>query len=568
MQVDVALEYDTFPLGQPIRLYVMMLMKGDAAPNQNKRRPLNLSLVVDRSGSMAGAKIDYTRRAATMLVQNLGLNDTLSVVLYNDEVTTLLPPEKVQRKDIINQQIQRIAPSGATNLSGGWLEGVKWVLQNHRSDQTNRIILISDGLANRGVTDTEKLVSFAKQKYSEGVSTTTLGLGDDFNEDLLIQMSSAGGGAYYYIESPEVLPTILNEELSGLLSLVGQNLSVTITGPHAANMRQMNAYVEDLASGGKTYRLGDLFGDEVKALVLEMLIPSVLTEGRINVASVRIEYDQLSEGGVRHVTMERTIDIDVSREALMPTRQVNHEVTQQVMLLKAAQARRRAVTLADEGKFNEASQILEQASVEIKQSEVSSDDTLREESAALEREAEVLRTTSDAAEGYRQQRKLMQSQAMYTMTSRHSETVVLRKRATEAPTHPPGHTDSLHPPTDSEIEVPPPPTNAQKALPVPKYARYGEHDYPLTSDEIFIGRAVENAIIVNDRGVSRYHCVLRRDGDQIMIEDTGSTNGTMLNGTLLRGRQALHVGDFITLGEARITFHAGVEGGSDTKPLV
>ncbi|NOG50261.1 MAG: VWA domain-containing protein [Chloroflexi bacterium] len=211
MQIDVALEFDTFPAGRPLRIYLMVLIKAESVVGEARRRPLNLSLVVDRSGSMAGPKIDYTRRAAQMLVQNLGASDTLSVVLYNDTVETLLNPEKVQRKDIINQQISRITPSGATNLSGGWLQGVNFVAQNLDKAQTNRVILISDGLANRGVTEASKLVTFATQKYGEGVSTTTMGLGDDFNEELLISLANAGGGAYYYIESPEVMPTILNE---------------------------------------------------------------------------------------------------------------------------------------------------------------------------------------------------------------------------------------------------------------------------------------------------------------------------------------------------------------------
>jgi len=562
MQVECALEYDTFPLNHPVRLYVMVLVKADTVLNEAKRRPLNLSLVVDRSGSMAGAKIDYTRRAAMMLVQNLGLNDTLSIVLYNDEVTTLLPPEKVQRKDIINQQVQRITPSGATNLSGGWLEGVKWVGQGIQPDQTNRVIIISDGLANRGVTDTEKLVSFAKQKYGEGVSTTTMGLGEDFNEDLLMQMANAGGGAYYYIENPEAMPTILNEELSGLLSLVGQNLSVTVTGAQAGGVRQMNAYVEDLAAGGKIYRLGDLFGDEVKALVLEIQMPSATVEGRLNVASLRVEYDKLSDHGTEHIVVERDIDVTISRDASLPTRKGNPEVTQQVMLLKAAQARRKAVALADEGKFNEASEILEQVVSEIRQSEVSENDSLQDESAALSREADALKSTSDGSESYRQQRKMMQSQAMYTMTSRHNETVILRRRtetATEAP-----HNDFES--TEANLHVS---AVAQVSGNMPKFARYGEHDYPLTVDEIHIGRAVENTIIVNDRGVSRYHCVLRREKNSLWLEDTGSTNGTLVNTVPLRGRHILHNGDLLQIGEAKVLFHSGGGGpmGRDTKPL-
>lgn len=573
MQVDCALEYDTFPLNQPVRLYVMVLVKGEPATHQARRRPLNLSLVVDRSGSMAGAKIDYTRRAAAMLVQNLGINDTLSVVLYNDEVSVLLPPEKVQRKDIINQQIQRITPGGATNLSGGWLEGVKLVMQGLNPEQTNRVILISDGLANRGVTDTEKLIAFAKQKYYDGVSTTTMGLGEDFNEDLLIQMSNAGGGAYYYIENAEMMPVILQEELSGLLSLVGQNLSVTLTGTFAGAARQMNAYAEDAAVGGKVYRMGDLFGDEVKALVLEFMLPTQVAEGRIKVAHVRVAYDQLSETGTQHVVIERDIDITISRDAVMPTRRVNTEVSQQVMLLKAAQARRSAVTLADNGKFQEASQVLEQVAREIKQSVVSANDAMQEESAALDREAEALKATSDGSDTYRQQRKMMQSQAVYTMTSRHNETVILRRRADGSVEHPINgsqtDTSMAEKVTEAESQIAKKINNTSKLVipqAAPKFARYGDHDYPLLGDEILIGRAVENTIIVNDRGVSRFHCAVRREGEALLLEDSNSTNGTQVNGTLVRGKYALKNGDMVQVGEAKILFHGGGES-RDTKPL-
>lgn len=555
MQVDTALEYDTFPLDQPVRLYLMVLVKASSAQNETKRRALNLSLVIDRSGSMAGAKIDYTRRAANMLVQNLGMNDTLSVVLYNDTVDTLLMPEKVQRKDIINQQISRITPSGATNLSGGWLQGCNLVAMNHQAAQTNRVILISDGLANRGVTETEKLLSFATQKFGEGISTTTMGLGDDFNEELLMQMANSGGGAYYYIDSPEVMPTILNEELTGLLKLVGQNLTISISGPLSSNVRQMNAYPEEPGIAGKTFRLGDVFGDEIKALVLEVNAPAFTSPGTHQLAALTVDFDELTDTGASHQTIQRLINVTVSGTADKPLRAANAEVIEQVMLLKAAQARRRAVELADNGKFSEASQVLEAVIVEINESAVGAAPVLEDEKESLAKQASDLSHTAAnpsatgtspvAPADYVKMRKKMASQAFYTMTSRHNETVILRQRM-EAPTESPKPDfKPLDPSTQSQV------TGS------PKFAQYGEHNYPIEGEEMHFGRAVENDVIINERGVSRYHCVLRKEGDVYWLEDTGSTNGTVVNGVTVKGRHSVRPGDVVHIGEAKIRFHNG-----------
>lgn len=555
MQVDTALEFDTFPQGQPIRVYLMVLAKASAAQDETKRRPLNLSLVIDRSGSMAGAKIDYTRRAAGMLVQNLGVADMLSVVLYNDTVDTLLMPEKVQRKDIISQQIQRITPSGATNLSGGWLQGCNLVSANLDATHTNRVIVISDGLANRGVTDTEKLVGFAKQKFGEGISTTTMGLGDDFNEELLMQMANAGGGAYYYIESPEVMPSILQEELTGLLKLVGQNLTITVNGPTTAHFTQMNAYPEDVAANGWAFRLGDVFGDELKALVLELHLPAINTVGEHQIASLTIEYDQLTDKGIEHRIIQRAINIRVSSNSSSdtPIQAVNSNVVEQVMLLKAAQARRKAVELADHGRFSEASQVLEAVIEEIEGSNVGGVPLLQDERESLAKQASDLSHTgsfspTDATSepSFQRMRKKMASQAFYTMTSRHNETVILRQRM-EAPTEPPHPGDS-----PSNIR-----TKPQFVEGAPRFAQYGGHNYPVAGEEMHFGRAVENDIIINERGVSRYHCVLRRDGEVYWLEDTGSTNGTVVNGITLKGRHSIRAGDVVHIGEAKIRFHDG-----------
>ncbi|PJF28533.1 MAG: hypothetical protein CUN52_12970, partial [Phototrophicales bacterium] len=408
MQADFILDYDVLKINTAQKIYLMARVVSGAAVHEQKRRPLNLSLVVDRSGSMAGDKIDYTRQAAQFLVQNLGVNDTLSIVLYNDTVETLLMPEKVQRKDAISQKIAEIKPSGTTNLSSGWLEGCKLVAQNLDKPSVNRVILMSDGLANRGVTDKAQLVNMAQQKFSEGVSTTTMGLGTDFNEDLMMEMASAGGGAFYFIESPEVTPQIFKEELQGLLNVVAQNLVISVLPTSGVNIvGQLNAYAMKFDGAYTTFRLGDVFAEEIKALVLEITLPPY-PEGTHKIVTLRFEYDELREN---NTTQHQLIELPVYIRATNQPNAIvvkNPTVNQNVLLLQAANARKTAVQLADKGAFSEASQILRNAANLI---DAQNDDNpkLLEERNALMQQASELEKGESGYDVY--SRKTMSSQS-------------------------------------------------------------------------------------------------------------------------------------------------------------
>jgi Ca-activated chloride channel family protein len=532
MQADFALEYDVLTVEQPQKLYLMARLASGPAPDNQRRRPLNLSLVIDRSGSMGGDKIAYTRQAAQFLVQNLGANDWLSIVLYNEGVDTLLQPEQVTHKDAINQKIATIKAGGMTNLSGGWLQGCTLAAQNLKPDYLNRVILMSDGLANRGVTDPAKLIALAQQKRDQGISTTTMGLGADFNEDLMMAMADAGGGAFYFIESPEVAPMIFEEELRGLLNLVGQNLIISVEPTdYVTNVSQLNAY--NMHSNGQriSFDLGDVFGDEVKTLVLELSIPALHDAGQRQIATLRFEYDEIGENGSEHRVMEQPIIINVSVPADLPP-PPNPEVRRSVLLLQAAQARREAVAAADKGEYKQASEVLRKAAESIEHSPVQNEELAEEQAALMEQAAEMER--GDEFYG-NYSRKVMATQAMYTMTDRHESTQFLRAR---------------------EVE------RAMKVSPVdrkegvaPSYITWREKTLPLEHDLIRIGRAPQNEIVMAAKNVSRFHCQIKRNGSELIIEDLGSTNGTFVNDEQVKQPRTLSVGDVVRVGHEQVVFH-------------
>lgn len=548
MQADFILDYDVLKINTAQKIYLMARVVSGAATHEQKRRPLNLSLVVDRSGSMAGDKIDYTRQAAQFLVQNLGVNDTLSIVLYNDTVETLLMPEKVQRKDAISQKIAEIKPSGTTNLSSGWLEGCKLVAQNLDKPSVNRVILMSDGLANRGVTDKAQLVNMAQQKFSEGVSTTTMGLGTDFNEDLMMEMASAGGGAFYFIESPEVTPQIFKEELQGLLNVVAQNLVISVLPTNGVNIvGQLNAYAMKFDGAYTTFRLGDVFAEEIKALVLEITLPPY-PEGTHKIVTLRFEYDELREN---NTTQHQLIELPVYIRATNQPNAIvvkNPTVNQNVLLLQAANARKTAVQLADKGAFNEASQILRNAAKLI---DAQNDDNpkLLEERNALMQQASELEKGESGYDVY--SRKTMSSQSFYTMTSRHEDTVMLRLREQEKKRQ----TQSMDK-VDSE-QIDSTPKIEKRPGVTPTHATWNGITFVLKGDLIRIGRSSQNDIVMNVEGVSRFHCQIIRKEEHLYLEDLGSTNGTMMGGENMDTPKQISVGDVAYICDEKLIFHDG-----------
>ena len=542
MQADYILDYGTRAPGQAGKLFLMARLTSGPAPQNVQRRPLNLSLVIDRSGSMAGQKLDYTRQAAQFLVENLSANDMFSAVLYNDKVETLLMPENVTRKDAINQRIAGIKAGGTTNLSSGWLEGCKLVDRNRKSRFVNRVILISDGLANRGVTDSAQLVQMAYQKLGEGITTTTMGLGRDFNEDLLMEMANAGGGAYYFIESPEVTPTIFREELQGLLNVLGQNLTIGIKPePGVKVNNQLNAYPISSDGAYTAFRLGDIFAEELKALVLEIDVPGLAGPGQQQIATLRFEYDAIQGDETEHKIQEIPVMLDV--ETSIP--QLPHpEVKNTVLLLQAANARKRAIRAADQGDYHTAAIVLRQAAESIADNDAQQNNRLLEERNALMQQAADVEQGEVRYDVYR--RKTLSTQAFYTMTSRHDDTITLRSRELQKK----NQTQEFVPP------LPEPPLQVEKRSgTTPTHVTWHEKTFPLEKTVTRVGRSSHNEIVLAVKGVSRFHCQIRRDGDAVYIEDLGSTNGTMIGGKTIEAPYQLSVGDVAYVCDEKLVFH-------------
>lgn len=241
--------------------------------NAKEHVPLNISVVVDRSGSMEGDKLNYTKEALKYVVNNLDSRDVISIVLYDTDVEVFLEPQRLEDKSELLKRIDKIVTAGSTNLEGGIRKGYKLVKSAKKlmgTEMINRVLLLSDGLANVGISDPEALSAITKGFFEEDrISISTFGVGNDYNENLMAKIAMHGGGLYYFIYSPEKLPAIFNEELKGMSKVISKNTMLKIKFPEdqLTYDRTFN-FSSNLKGNVLEISFNDLFAEEQKSILI------------------------------------------------------------------------------------------------------------------------------------------------------------------------------------------------------------------------------------------------------------------------------------------------------------
>ncbi|HVD98484.1 MAG TPA: VWA domain-containing protein [Cytophagaceae bacterium] len=196
------------------------------------RVPLNISVVFDRSGSMEGERIHYGKLAVDYLIDHLDPQDNMSIVIYDHIAEVLHGSEPVANREQLKKKLQHIHPRGHTNISGGLDLGYAEVKSTYDPKKINRVFLMSDGIPNEGITDPYLLERMVKScSTKSNISLSAFGLGHEFDEVLMHDLAEAGGGHYYYIESPQDASRELVSEVKTLLSVVAQNANLAVEFP-------------------------------------------------------------------------------------------------------------------------------------------------------------------------------------------------------------------------------------------------------------------------------------------------------------------------------------------------
>ncbi|MFM7322330.1 MAG: vWA domain-containing protein [Armatimonadota bacterium] len=240
------------------------------------RPPLDLALVIDRSGSMSGGPLHEAKRCALEIVRRLEPTDRAAVVVYDGTVDTLLPLHSAGDIAPFARVLARVDAGGRTNLHGGWDAGRIALDDGGRTDAVRRVLLLSDGCANHGITRVETVSAHCRRALEAGIGTTTIGLGRHFNEDLMTAMAEAGGGQSYYGERAEDLLDAFSEEFSLLGNLHSREMKVRITPSPGVRVVAVGG---KRASGTSTIRLPDVAWGAVSWVQVTLEVPPSESDG-------------------------------------------------------------------------------------------------------------------------------------------------------------------------------------------------------------------------------------------------------------------------------------------------
>jgi len=346
---------------------LMIRITAGAAPaGASQRAPIDVAFIIDRSGSMGGGKLEVAKQGVSVALGHLDQRDRAALVMYDNEIDLLqeLSPVSATARRAMTDTLRRIEPRGSTNLGDGWLTGCQQlaggmpgaISADHR---VRRAILLTDGQANVGLVDPGQLAHHAGELRARGVSTTTLGFGDDFDEQLLSAMAEAGGGNFEYIATPDQLVPFFTRELGELLAAVAIGITLRITLP--AGVRGELISRLPVERHGKTFEVvvGDLPGGESVDLLFHLTTERGTAGDLLPVAIEARWSDPMTDDSATWtggpVPLLRSSAVVVAATASDP------DVAEKVALQRAANAQREAMLLDRQGRFAESRQAFYQA---------------------------------------------------------------------------------------------------------------------------------------------------------------------------------------------------------------
>jgi Ca-activated chloride channel family protein len=218
---------------------VLLGMNTALDPEQLQRPPLNLAIVVDASGSMSGAPIEYLREGLYRMLDDLQPEDRISLVAFSDDARVLVEAIEGDRSTDLTLAIDDIHANGSTNIYDGLRTGYDLVAAHAEPGRQNRVILLSDGAATAGITSSAKLVAMSESYNTAGFGLTTVGMGDDFEPELMRQLAEKGAGAFYYLEDPAAVQEVFEEEVTTFLVPLARDLRIDVSIDEGWSLRAM-----------------------------------------------------------------------------------------------------------------------------------------------------------------------------------------------------------------------------------------------------------------------------------------------------------------------------------------
>jgi Ca-activated chloride channel family protein len=327
-----------------------------------EKLPTNLVLVLDKSGSMSEKdKMTYLKQSLEVLVNELGPEDTIAIVVYDSEASVLLPAQPVGDRSAVREAITSLQPGSRTNLHGGLMLGYQEAMKNYSAEVNNRVILFTDGIANVGETDPAAIVRDSLAYNMEGIYLSTIGLGLEMNDELLSTLAEQGKGSYHFISDPEEMERVFKEELAGLVQTVATQVWMTMELGDLVQVTRVYGFDYKLEGRTLSVQFDDAGAGGNQILMVKLVVPA--GEGSEQTLAV-ITLTYKDANGVEQIPQKMTIPFAYGApEPYDPL--VSPQVRRNATILRMAETLQQVSYWVDERKYEQALSAVQEIKGEI-----------------------------------------------------------------------------------------------------------------------------------------------------------------------------------------------------------
>jgi Ca-activated chloride channel homolog len=350
--LDVRVGNWQVPLGEADAWVQIGLQAKSARPEEIA--PLNLALVIDCSGSMDVAdKMPFVKQSLRVFTQSLAANDRVAIVCYDNTARMIMPSREVGDGKWVDQAIAQLEPGSNTNLHAGLMMGLTEVSRYFDSQRNNAVIILTDGLANQGVTDPDVIAEDARSYTERGIHLSTIGLGSDFNDQLLSKLAKEGQGAYHFIDSGQEMEKVFRRDALGLMAKAATDLSITLTPAEGVELVEVTGQQGALPSGPVTIPMRDMGVGDSQVLMARVRMDNARTEAREPLA-VELSFRDVKSGQPLSLTAPAKVVVAdlAGYDPLQDT-----EVLRNVTIQRSAEGLKEIARLYSEQRYGEAYQV-------------------------------------------------------------------------------------------------------------------------------------------------------------------------------------------------------------------
>jgi len=291
LEFDVALSNLSVMAGSQQKAYLNINITGLPSGNRVKRPQTNIAFVLDKSGSMSGIKMIQAKQALEMAISRLNKDDVASLIVYDNEARVLWSAAVMQNPTQFLNTIKSIGADGSTALFAGVTQGSYEIRKFLDKNKVNRVILISDGMANIGPSKPHELAELGRALSKQGISVSTIGLGLGYNEDLMTQLAGHSDGNHYFVEDADKLASVFDSELGDIFSVVAQDININIICKGGVKPIRILGRDENIVGQNIHTNFNQIYGNQQRHITLELLIPAGMRGEKMSVADVSIAYN-------------------------------------------------------------------------------------------------------------------------------------------------------------------------------------------------------------------------------------------------------------------------------------